>query len=247
MPESYKEGQTAGGGKYIFHGGAWVDAAPVRTPAPEYGLTAFRGPQGEVLQIDPKTGMSHQVAPSMDADALKEVQALHGDIQKLEGLTSNDSQFLAHNKKRGTGGIGEWGGHANPVYEFNRRTDPHMGAMSSIAAQETFQMRPDGSGRVLQSEIPIFQSEALSPEVTGPVNESRARIHGIQLEIARQKLSTMEEHKRQTGRYTGYEQKWTPRLNEMLGRFADEVGGNQGNAGGAAPPKRKSLQAIFGH
>jgi hypothetical protein len=161
---------------------------------------------------------------------MKEVQALHGDIGKLEGLVGNDSQFIAHNRQRGTGGIGEWGGHTNPVYEYNRRTDPHMGAMSSIAAQETFQMRPDGSGRVLQSEIPIFQTEALSPEVTGPVNQTRAHLHAIQLAVAKEKLATMEEHKRQTGRYMGYEQKWTPKLQTMMGRFADEVSGNGGNA-----------------
>jgi hypothetical protein len=114
-------------------------------------------------------------APKDDSDRLA---GLTKGLDAAQQLLISSQRFMVHNAKAGTGlqyfdPLEERGGEHNPLAIAEMKTNPDVSQMEAEHSNQTFLIKNPDIGRILQTEIPFWESQAQSIDNTPNVNAQR--------------------------------------------------------------------------
>lgn len=199
-------GPGAGGPATPIAGGtARQVVAPTmaRQATPQEAIAAGK-PLG-AWEILPDGTWKLQAQPNKDE--LARVNGMTQAAQALEDVTGLDREFLAVNRRSSTG-LQYAGEHWNPIGDIAAGVNPDVGKMEDLANRETLAFRPQGVGRILQAEIPMFRASALDPGRTLGVNQSIAEEHSQTAALLRAKANFYQDWLYTHGNLAGADQAW---------------------------------------
>jgi hypothetical protein len=159
-------------------------------------------------------GTTH-LESGLNKEEAKRIGDFSSVVDGLQKVVQMDQRGLALNKSLESRGV-RTGPlyselpflHGNPFSALAERNNPEFGTLESIHNQQTLAMKPDGIGRIMQSEIPIFRAATIRPENTFEVNQSIARDHAIALAYAQAKATFLQDYAYAHGNLNGADQAW---------------------------------------
>jgi hypothetical protein len=110
-------------------------------------------------------------------DDVARIASLQATTQGLRALQQEQQQFIQHNYNVGTGAQNKdfhlFGHDVNPLPLIGEQ-NPDFNAMKASEGKQLFMVKPANAGaRILQSELPYWETQTQSIDKPGPVNTQR--------------------------------------------------------------------------